>query len=304
MIHAGPTSRTLAPAARTAASRASLCAASTSATQPPSAPGATSTSPGAPSGGGAPAPTTRIRGATAAAATQCTPPSCTRRRRVAPGRPTWSAHTTSAPRAAALVSRPSSAARGGLVQAGGRLVEDHHVGLARQRRSERDALALAVGERAQGPLQRRVERRGDLLAGDGVAADARQLAHPGVPGQPGDRGEAFGRVAGPQPGRALDAPARRRRDPRHEPQQGRLAGAVGALHGDHGARPQLEIDVTQDRRAPSVALGDLMEGDHGGGSGAPSRRRLASERSAPRQHGGHGLDQDREVQEDRPACSR
>ena len=162
--HAGPTSRTLAPAgeARPPGS-ASLCAASTSATQLAVRRGRHVDEPRArPVGGAAPAPATRIRGATAAPATHPHPAVAPRAGGVcAAGRPTWSAQTTSAPRARRRGEQAVERRAGGVVQAGRRLVEDDHVGLARQRRREGDALALAVGEGGQRALAaaRRARRR-------------------------------------------------------------------------------------------------------------------------------------------------
>ena len=259
--HAGPTSRTLAPAASTAARKASLCAASTSATQLPSAPCATSTTPGASCGGAAPAPATRIRGATVVARDPLHP--AVGHAQVARGRGQPDVVGADDQRAAPRRRGEQAVERraGRVVQAGRRLVEDDDVGLARQRRREGDALALAVGERGERALERRGEGGGDVLAGVRLPAHPRQLAQPAAPGQPGDGGEALGRVAGAQPGGPRDAPARRRRDAGDEPQQGRLAHAVGALHGDDGARLQLEVDVAQDRRSRAVALGDLCELD-------------------------------------------
>jgi hypothetical protein len=150
---------------------------------------------------------------------------------------------------------------GVVVEPGRRLVEDDDVGLARQRRREGHALALAVGEGGEGALERRGEGGGDVLTGVRLSPHPRQLAQPAAPRQPGDRGEALRRVAGPQPRGPREASARRRRDAGDEPQQGRLPGAVGALHGDHRARRQLEVDIAQDRRSGAVALGDVCELD-------------------------------------------
>ena len=150
---------------------------------------------------------------------------------------------------------------GALVEAGCRLVEDDQVGLAGKRRRQGHALALAVREGGERALERCGQRGGDVLAGVGLPPHPRELAQPAAPGQPGDGSEALRGIAGAHPRGACDAAARRRRDARHEPQQGRLADAVGALHGDDGAGLQLEVDVAQDRRSRSVALDDLFERD-------------------------------------------
>ena len=96
---------------------------------------------------------------------------------------------------------------GVVVEPGRRLVEDDDVGLARQRRREGHALALAVGEGGEGALERRGEGGGDVLTGVRLSPHPRQLPQPAAPRQPGDRGEALRRVAGAQPRGPRDAPA-------------------------------------------------------------------------------------------------
>jgi hypothetical protein len=157
--------------------------------------------------------------------------------------------------------QPVERGAGAVVEAAGRLVEDHDVGLADQRRRERHALALAVRQGVERPIEWGVEGARHVLAGVCLAADPRELAQPRAPGRSRDGREALGGVAGPQPLGAHDAPARGRRDPGHEPQQRRLADAVGAAHRDERARLELEVDTLQDRRAQAVSLGDLLECD-------------------------------------------
>ena len=211
--------------------------------------------------GRAPAPATRIRGATASPATHRTPPSATRRCRVAAGSPTWSAQTTSAPRPAAAVSRPSSAARAPSSRPA--------VGSSRTTTSGWPASAAARATRWRWPWESAASGRSSGAARAAATSSpasacprthASWRSHP-LPGQPGDGGEALGRVAGAQPRGPRDAPARRHRDAGDEPQQRRLPHAVGALHGDDRARLQREVDVAQDRRSRAVALGDLCELD-------------------------------------------
>ena len=213
--HAGPTSRTLAPAASTAASSASLCAASTSATQPPSARGRHLDE-----------PRRAVRGGRAGADHPHPRRDRVRRHPLHPAvvhaqaprgarqPPVVGAHDQrAAPRGAR--QQPVERGAGGVVEPAGGLVEDDDVGLARQRRREGHALALAVRQGAQRALQRRVERGGDLLAGVCVTTDPGQLTQPAVPRQPGDGGEAVGGVSGPQP--RQPAPRARATEPRCRP---------------------------------------------------------------------------------------
>ena len=70
---------------------------------------------------------------------------------------------------------------GPVVQAGRRLVEDDDVGLARQRRRQGDALALAVGEGGERAVEWRGEGGGDVLAGVRLPAHPCELAQPAAP---------------------------------------------------------------------------------------------------------------------------
>ena len=185
----------------------------------------------------------------------------TRRRRVAAGSPTWSAHTTSAPRPAAAASSPSSAARAPS--------SSPPVGSSRTTTSGSPASAAARATRWRWPCDSAASGRcsgASRAAATSSPASASPRTHASWRSQPRPVSPATAaKPSGAYPVRSPGARATRPRDGAETPATSRssvdLPDAVGALHGDDRARPQLEVDVAQDRRAQAVALGDLCERD-------------------------------------------
>ena len=154
-----------------------------------------------------------------------------------------------------------------------RLVEDHQPGLLRQRASDQDALALAVGEAAHSTIGDRggVDGRHhglDALAidlgqssepvGEGIASQSDQLARGERAGVDG-LGEHDAEVAR-QPLRGarshvlaedLDAAGERTLHARDGAQQRRLTRAVGTQETDQLARFELEVGVVDQ---PQLAI--------------------------------------------------
>src|SRR5436190_9425886 len=138
-----------------------------------------------------------------------------------------------------------------LVEPGKRLVEDQQVGLVQERPAEREPLQLATRQR-RGPLAPRVpqpeafEQHPDPLAplGDTVepaveveVLERRQLAIDErlMPEEPDLR----------PVGLDLERAGGRQREPRTEPQQRRLAGAVRPGHDEKPAARQVEVQPAQ-----------------------------------------------------------
>ena len=161
------------------------------------------------------------------------------------------------------------------IEAVGRLVEDQHARLAEQRLGDPEPLAHA-------------ERVGaDALLGGGLREPdvLHQLvdAPPLDPEHLGAQGERLAAAAAgvlgggvqqdadlaARVGQAAVARAEHRgvagvgvREPADHAQRGGLAGAVGAEEAGHGAGLAVEGDVI-DGRLAAVALGEMLDGDHG-----------------------------------------
>ena len=170
------------------------------------------------------------------------------------------------------------------IEAVGRLVEDQHARVAEQRLGDPEPLAHAERVGAHALLGGRL-REPDVLHQlvDAPALDAEHLrgqrqrlaaAAAGVLGggvqQHADLAAGVGQaaVAGVQHRRGAGV---RVREPADHPQRGRLAGAVGAEEAGHGAGLAVERDVI-DRQLAAVALGEMLDGDHGHRIGADRRR--------------------------------
>ncbi|GHB52431.1 hypothetical protein GCM10010306_052830 [Streptomyces umbrinus] len=155
-----------------------------------------------------------------------------------------------AARGPALQHRPLQLRTGGRVEAGPGLVEDEEFRFGEQGLGDHDLLAAALGQlrhRRTGVLggaqafQPLDGGPGGLPTGQAVdAAEVDQIAGRGE-GKGGR--EAFGDVRGA--GAARDTALGGRVDPGEQPQQGRLAGAVGTLDPRQGARGQREVDAAQ-----------------------------------------------------------
>ena len=161
------------------------------------------------------------------------------------------------------------------VEVVGRLVEQHQVQVAHQRRGQAHAPALTAGERADGGLQTEL----------GHAEPAEDLAHPRVRGPleggHAQRGEhdvgdgglrvelgALGHHGHVQAAVVAHAPGVRLDDAGQNLQQGGLAAAVEADHADAVAGLHAEADAVEQGLEP-VGLGDVLQVDQVRHNGSP-----------------------------------
>jgi hypothetical protein len=130
-----------------------------------------------------------------------------------------------------------------------------------------------IGGAAQADVVERVVDRGAARGGRWIAAPQRDRQAQVLPAAQGAVRAAVDRqqhdeVTDPV-GLAHDvAPQDQRLAPRwaqprgQEPQQGRLAGAVGAVQGDDTSRRDVEVEASQDRRS-AVTVDDAAQSDGG-----------------------------------------
>ena len=165
--------------------------------------------------------------------------------------------TTPAPPAAAAGDQAPQLGAAHRVHAGGGLVEDQQLGLVQHRQGEGELLAHAAGEPAGEPVAGAVEARlleegcvprVALGAGEAVGRgdEGDVLVDAEVVVQAGGAGD----VADPAPRRPPHARRRGPDDAGQGAQQRRLAGAVAADHGGHGAGRHLEGHAVERVRAP------------------------------------------------------
>ena len=164
------------------------------------------------------------------------------------------------------------------VHAGGRLVEDHHLGTADEREREPEPLSLAAGQppvarpghgaetdqvqQLVGVARVRVETPvlRERLARLGAGIDPAALEHQPDPGS--ERRTALGRVDPENAGRAAVAASIALDDL----DGGRLAGAVRSEQRDELARADRQRDAVEDR-ARAVALDQPVHDDRGVAAG-------------------------------------
>ncbi len=186
----------------------------------------------------------------------------------------WVAIAIAWPSPASSAISASSRSAAGPVEAGERLVHQQHAGVLDEGAGDQDALALAAGELAEGLL-------GQLLEADpGERPRAPARARPGRPPPPRGAGQRAHRRHVERRDRVVEARALGLRDraaggadpeaagkraqlAEQGAQDRRLAAAVGTEQGEALARPQLELDRGDDRRAGAVAERQAARLDQG-----------------------------------------
>ena len=166
------------------------------------------------------------------------------------------------------------------IEAGGRLVEQHQLGIAHERLGQLGALAHPGGEAADRPEARlvetdQVEDVRSPLAG-GTRRQPAELAEGGHEVRRrliGRQAVVLGHVAEPRPhgdgiggdidAAHLDPPLRRVGEPEQQPEHRGLAGAVGADQADAPARERHRQPVEGDDRW--IALGQALDAKEGTG---------------------------------------
>ena len=169
--------------------------------------------------------------------------------------------------------QPELAPRDG-VDAGRRLVEKEEVGARQEGGDERELLFHPAGERAREPVAdarepdaRKERGRAPLRLG------VRDRVHPGpeeevlVYGEVFVEREALRHHAEGAPLLDAEGSARRREEPRDDPEEGRLSRAVGADQGEEFAPLDDEIDAIE-RRHGAEAPRESLRRDHFAGAAA------------------------------------
>ena len=147
------------------------------------------------------------------------------------------------------------------VQAGPRLVENQQLRPRHHGLGQADLLRVALGERPQRrrraadqrePFEQRVDHRQVV-----EPADPRHVLQVRAGAHPLPSREAVRQV--PDRRAAVQGSGARRRDPRHDPQERRLAGTVRAENAQHPAGLDGEIDLLEDELPLAVPLTDSCE---------------------------------------------
>ena len=197
----------------------------------------------------------------------------------------WVVTSTPAPPRGRVVDGVPERARGRRVDAGGGLVEDEQLGRVGEGRREGEAAAQPERQVAHQRAAQAAARsaRARAARAEGPRRERQVLGHAEVLPE----AEALRDVAEPPPrrarGRAAEQPDRARRGPEQaeqQPDEGGLAGAVGAEQADHLAGAHLEVDAGDG--------GERAEAAHDAarrrrGVGRPGRRARAA---AGRPHAG------------------